>query len=202
MIVPLVLGPVVICVVFAVWYWGTDKHLSVGYKPVQPIEFSHAKHVKGLGMDCRYCHFQVERSPFAGVPTTETCMNCHSQVKTDSPEIKKLQDYHEKGIPVPWVRVHKLPEYAYFNHSAHVNKGVSCIECHGRVDQMREVMQKKSLSMGFCLDCHRNPETRVRDKSLVTKLDWKPSEGSASYGKEIIKKYHINTRVDCSTCHR
>ncbi len=204
-VVPTVLGVLVVSVALSLWYWGTDKHLVVGYKPVQPIKFSHVKHVKGLGMDCRYCHSQVERSPVAGVPSTETCLNCHSVVKNDSPEIEKLQGYHDANQPVPWVKVHKLPEYAYFDHSAHVNKGVSCVECHGRVDQMREVMQKKSLSMSFCLDCHRNPVTRVRDKSLVTNLGWKPADDNLDpiqYGKEIINKYHIKPRVDCSTCHR
>ena len=199
---PFMLVGVIGSIGFAVWYWGGDKHLVIGYQPKQPIEYSHTKHVSELGIDCRYCHFNVEKSSKAGVPPTEVCMNCHNQIKTDSPEIQKLTQYHEQNIPVPWVKVHKLPDYAYFDHSAHVNKGVSCVECHGRVDKMEKVRQTKSLSMGFCLDCHRNPAPRVRDKSEVTRLGWKPPQDSLQYREYIMKKYHINPREDCSTCHR
>ena len=188
--------------VFAFWYWGTDKHLVVGYKPEQPIKYSHRLHVNELGLDCRYCHFNVERSPVAGVPPTQVCMNCHKLVKTGSPEIQKLAEYHYAGEPVPWVRVHSLPQYAYFDHSAHVNKGVSCVECHGRVDLMEEVRHEKSLTMAWCLDCHRDPAPHLRDKKLITKLSWKPEEDPEIHGKKYFEKYHVNTRTDCSTCHR
>ena len=204
-IAPLVLGGVAVTIIFVFTYWFTDKHLVVGYQPVQPIQFSHRKHANDMGLDCRYCHFNVERSPVAGVPSTQVCMNCHTQIKTDSPEIQKLQKYHESGTPVPWVRIHKTPDYAYFDHSAHVNKGVSCVECHGRIDQMEEVHQAKSLTMGFCLDCHRDPAPRVREKKYVTRLGWTPDSNgwnSREYGQKVIEKYHINPRTDCSTCHR
>lgn len=184
------------------WYWGSPKHLWAGYQPVQPIAYSHKLHAGQMGMDCRYCHHIVEKSPHAGVPPTDVCMNCHSVVKTNSPEIMKLRDYHTAGKPVPWVRVHKVADYVYFNHSAHVNKGVSCVECHGRIDQMDVVRQVEPLSMAWCLECHTEPAGHVRDKKLVTNLAWKPEGDPAEYGKKFIEKYQINTRADCNTCHR
>ena len=189
-------------VVFAFAYWGSPKHYIVGYQPVQPIAFSHELHAGQLGMDCRYCHYNVENGKHAGVPPTETCLNCHSLVKTDSPEIQKLLDYHEKGLPVPWVRIHKLADFAYFDHSAHVNKGVSCVECHGRVDQMVEVRAEQPLSMSWCLDCHRDPAPHVRDRSKVTDLSWKPDGDAAELGREFMKLYNVHPRTDCSACHR
>jgi hypothetical protein len=189
-------------VVFAFAYWGSPKNYVVGYQPVQPIAFSHQLHAGQMGMDCRYCHYNVERGRHAGVPPTETCLNCHKIVKTDSPEIKKLVSYHEKGLPVPWVRVHKLADFAYFDHSAHVNKGVSCVECHGRIDQMTEVRIEKPLSMGWCLDCHRNPASHIRDRAKITDLAWKPDGDPAQLGREFMKLYNVNPRTDCSTCHR
>lgn len=188
--------------VFAIWYWGSPKNYVVGYQPVQPIAFSHQLHAGQMGIDCRYCHYNVERSRHAGVPPTETCLNCHKLVKTDSPEIKKLVAYHEKGLPVPWVRVHKLPDFVYFDHSAHVNKGVSCVECHGRVDRMNEVRVEKPLSMSWCLDCHRNPASHIRDRAKITDLAWKPDGDPAALGREFMKLYNVNPRTDCSTCHR
>jgi hypothetical protein len=189
-------------IVFAFAYWGSPKNYIVGYQPVQPIAFSHELHAGQLGMDCRYCHFNVESGRHAGVPPTETCLNCHNLVKTESPEIRKLLQYHEKGLPVPWVRVHKLADFAYFDHSAHVNKGVGCVECHGRVDQMPEVRAETPLSMSWCLDCHRAPEASVRDRSKVTDLSWKPEGDPAEYGRAFINLYNVQPRTDCSACHR
>jgi hypothetical protein len=174
----------------------------VGYQPVQPIAFSHQLHAGQMGIDCRYCHYNVEKGRHAGVPPTETCLNCHKLVKADSPEIKKLVDYHEKGLPVPWVRIHKLADFAYFDHSAHVNKGVSCVECHGRIDQMTEVRAEKPLSMSWCLDCHRNPAPHIRDRAKITDLAWQPDGDPAALGREFMKLYNVNPRTDCSTCHR
>lgn len=191
-----------VAVTFVFWYWFSPRHLEVGYQPEQPIAYSHRLHAGELGMDCRYCHTGVETSPVAGVPPTETCMNCHTQIQKDAPEIVKLRDYHFSGNPVPWVRVHKLPDYAYFDHSAHVNKGVSCVSCHGRVDMMEKVRQVEPLSMVWCLDCHRNPAPNIREKKLVTKLDWQPEGDPLTYGKQFVELYNIYTRVDCSTCHR
>jgi len=188
--------------VFVFWYWFSDKHLVVGYQPEQPVNYSHKQHVNDLGMDCRYCHFEVERSPVAGVPSTEVCMNCHERILPDSPEIIRLRQYHEANRPVPWIRIHKLPDYAYFDHSIHIHKGVGCVECHGRVDQMAEVRHHQSLTMSWCLDCHLAPDGKLRDRKLVTVSSWKPVGDPGEYGKEFFKKYRVNTRIDCSACHR
>ncbi len=186
--------------IFVFWYWFTDKHLQVGYQPKQPILFSHKTHATNLGVDCRFCHSGVERSYASGVPASEICMGCHSQILPDSPEIQKLKAYHESGKPIPWIRVHKVPEYAYFNHSVHVNKGVGCVSCHGNVHQMDEIRQSSSLTMGWCLDCHNAPNQHLRDKSALTAANWTPPD--SSYQTKLSEQYHINTRIDCSTCHR
>jgi hypothetical protein len=188
--------------VFVFWYWMTDKHFLVGYQPLQPIAYSHKQHVNDLGMDCRYCHFDVERSSYAGVPPSEVCMNCHDQILKDSPEILKLKAFHDSSMPVPWIRIHKLPEYSYFDHSAHINKGVACVDFHGRVDQMAEVRHSQSLTMAWCLDCHQAPEIFLRDRKLITASAWKPPGERKEYGKEFYQKYHVKTRIDCSACHR
>ncbi len=188
--------------VFAVWYWASPKNYMEGYQPVQPIAFSHRLHAGEMGIDCRYCHFAVERSQHAGVPPTDVCMNCHRMIKTTSPEIKKITKAYETGMPIRWVRVHKLPDYVYFNHSDHVNKGVSCVSCHGRVDQMDQVRIVAPLSMGWCLSCHRNPAPNIRDRNLVTQLAWHPEGDPAALGRQFMKKYHVHPRTDCSTCHR
>jgi hypothetical protein len=208
--VPLVLLAslvVLLCfIVFAFAYWGSPKNYVVGYQPVQPIAFSHKVHAGELGLDCRYCHFNVEKGRHAGVPPTETCLNCHNIVrsgsKTGTAEIQKIHDAHSKGMPIQWVRIHKLADFAYFDHSAHVNKGVSCVECHGRIDQMDEVRAATPLSMSWCLDCHRNPAPHIRDKKLVTNLAWTPEGDPAELGREFMKKYNVQPRTDCSTCHR
>jgi menaquinone reductase, multiheme cytochrome c subunit len=188
--------------IFVFWYWLSPKHLTVGYQPVQPIAYSHKLHVSQFGMDCLYCHYNVERGQFAGVPPTEVCMNCHTLIKPDFPEIVKIREAFASGKPIPWVRANKLAEYAYFNHSAHVNKGVSCVSCHDRVDQMDVVRVAKPLSMIWCMDCHTNPAPNIRDKKLITNLAWQPTGDPAEYGREFMKKYHITTRTDCNTCHR
>jgi len=192
----------VCALIFIVWYWGSPKHLVVGYQPVQPIPYSHKIHAGQLGLDCRYCHFNVERSKHAGVPGTEVCMNCHTFVKAGSPLIQKVKAAHDQGLPIHWVRVHKLPDFASFDHSAHVNKGVSCVSCHGRVDQMDEVRVEKPLSMGWCLECHRNPAPNIRDRKKITDLAWKPDGDPAELGREFMKLYNVHPRTDCSTCHR
>jgi hypothetical protein len=189
-------------IVFVFWYWFSPKHTFVGYQPEQPIHYSHKLHAGQLGIDCRYCHFNVDRGQFAGVPPAEVCMNCHSQVRADRPEIVKLREAFTTGRPIPWKRIHKLPEFAYFNHSAHVNKGVSCVECHGRVDQMDVVRAVEPLSMSWCVECHNNPAPNIRDRKLVTDLAWKPEGDPLEIGKSFMEKYNVNTRTDCSTCHR
>jgi hypothetical protein len=138
-------------------YYFTPKYTRVGFQPTQPVPFSHSIHVKQLGLDCRYCHDGVEKSWYSNVPAADTCMNCHSAVRADDPKLEPVRaSYKDANKPVEWVQIHKLPDYVYFNHSVHVNRGVSCVECHGRVDEMDEVRHEKHFSMTFCLDCHRD----------------------------------------------
>ena len=188
-------------VVFVFWYWFSPKNLNVGYSPKQPVNYSHQLHAGELGIDCRYCHYTVEKSKSASVPATEICMNCHNQIQTDHPEVKKVIDSYNSNTPIDWVKVHQLPDYSYFNHSAHVNAGVSCVSCHGRVDQMNVVHQVESLSMGWCLECHRNPEKYIRPKEMVTKLDWKP-ENQLEMGRKLKEMHDINPGENCTVCHR
>lgn len=188
-----------------VTYYATPKYTRVGYAPVQPVPFSHKKHVGELGLDCRYCHSNVEKSGVANVPTAQTCMNCHNAIKTQSPLLAPVRQSFETGEPVPWVKIHKVPDHVQFNHAAHVNRGVSCVECHGRIDQMETVSHEKSLSMEFCIDCHRAPETAVRDTKLVTNLGWQHPEGEAGQlrdGAKLVKEWNVKPPQACSGCHR
>ena len=150
----------------------------MGIKPPQPIKYSHRLHAGELGIDCRYCHTQVEKGAQATIPPLETCMNCHKLIKKDSPEILKLRNHFASNTPIEWVKVNRLPDYAYFNHSRHVNSGVSCKTCHGRVDQMEVVRQVKPLSMSWCLECHRSPEKFIGPKDKVTDMSWHPEVSS------------------------
>jgi hypothetical protein len=176
-----------------------------GYKPQQPVPYSHALHAGKLGMDCRFCHTRVEVGAKATVPPTQTCMNCHASVRTQSDKLIKIRDSYATGMPVEWVKVHDLPDFVYFDHSAHVTRGIGCATCHGRIDRMDEtgVEQKKLLTMGWCLECHRNPEKYLRPPELVTKMDYELSpEEQLAKGRELREKYNINPSTDCSTCHR
>jgi hypothetical protein len=178
----------------------TPKYYRVGYQPVQPVPFSHQVHAGQLGLDCRYCHNGVEKSWFANLPGASTCMNCHNQVLKEDPRLQIVRDSATNNTPIPWVQVHKLPDYVFFNHSVHVTRGVSCAACHGRIDQMEEVRHDKSLSMSFCLDCHRDP---------VTKLDWQWSTNAveaarlqALNGKKFVHDWKVESLQNCSACHR
>ena len=146
----------------------------MGYRPVQPVPYSHKLHVGELGLDCRYCHASVEISAVANVPPTQTCMNCHQLVKRDSEKLAPIRDSAASGRPMRWIRVHKLPDYAYFTHNAHVAAGIGCVTCHGRIDEMETVTQMTPLSMSWCLDCHRNPGPNRRPVSEVTNMKWTP----------------------------
>ena len=163
-------------VVFVVAYGFSPLTTDVGYQPIQPVPFSHALHAGELGLDCRYCHNTVERAPKAAVPPTQTCFNCHTQIHKDSPKLDPLWESYETGMPVEWIRVHDLPDFTYFNHSAHITRGVSCVECHGRIDKMEVVTQHERLTMGWCLDCHRG------------------DPGSATYDRG-------GPLTDCAVCH-
>jgi hypothetical protein len=195
-----VLGVAPIYLISLIWYGASPKTTDVGYMPEQPVPYSHALHAGQLGIDCRYCHNTVEESSHAAVPAAQTCMNCHSKVWTTSPKLALIRESYATGKAVEWVKVHDLPDYAYFNHSAHVTRGVGCVSCHGRVDQMEKVYQHEPLSMGWCLDCHRNPEPNLRPVEEVTNMTW--TQPNAEFGKEFRAKNHIAPPTDCSTCHR
>ncbi len=175
---------------------------NTGWAPVQPVPYSHKLHAGDLGMDCRYCHYTVERSGYAALPQTEVCMNCHTRVKADSPLLQPVRDSYATGEPIPWVQIHVLPDYVYFNHEAHVTAGVSCVSCHGRIDQMAVVHQEKPLTMTWCLDCHRNPAASIRPVEQVTNLAWQPDRDPAVIGRELIEAKGIKPPTDCVGCHR
>lgn len=197
-----VLGPGVTAAVAGIWYYGTNKHVEVGFQPHQPVEYSHKLHAGDLGIDCRYCHNTVERSYFAAVPPTETCMNCHWKVRTESVKLLPVRESYANDTPIPWVRVHNLPDYVYFNHSAHLASGVSCVSCHGRVDQMPVVTQVQPLSMGWCLDCHRDPAPHMRDPAEITVMDWKPDPSKSGAHPVAKNGRAVQPPTHCSGCHR
>jgi hypothetical protein len=175
------------------------------FNPVeQPIEFDHRHHAGDEQIDCRYCHWSVENSPSAGIPSTTVCVSCHAQVWNKSPYLAEVRKAFFNDQPIPWVRVHNLPDFVYFNHSIHVNKGVGCVTCHGRVDEMGAVYQQAPLTMAWCLDCHRNPEPNLRPAEAITSMTWKPPEGvdPVEYGKTLAAQYDVHSRTSCTTCHR
>jgi hypothetical protein len=190
------------------YYYALPSYTRVGYQPEQPVPFSHALHAGQLGMDCAYCHQAVFESPHATVPTSRTCMNCHdpkkANVKGNSPLLAPVRSSFDTGKPVEWKRVHKLPEYAYFNHSVHVNKGVSCVSCHGQVNEMKVVLHEKMLTMGWCLKCHNDPHESLRPVDQVTNLTWKPEGGktASEIGKGIEKDLQVKAPMNCQACHR
>src|ERR1044071_455928 len=176
-------------------YYMTPKYTRVGYAPVQPVPFSHAKHVQEVGLDCRYCHSDVDKSYHSNVPSSQTCMNCHNQIKTSSPLLAPVRESYEKGTPVPWVWIHQTPDYAYFNHSIHVNRGVSCVECHGKVNEMDTVTHMQPLSMSFCLECHRDPVSRIRDPKDVFNLDSKRLVDQGPEGQKKAEGFQHNWKL-------
>ena len=194
--------------------WNTGQWLE----RQQPVQFSHKHHVGDDGIDCRYCHTSVETAAFAGMPSTNTCMNCHKQIWADSTYLEPVRASFRTGKPIEWIRVHDLPDYAYFNHSIHVNKGVGCSTCHGRVDQMAIAYQASTLQMEWCLECHRHPERFVRpsasvfirssEKDKIFDMEWRPENKTAAQlldGQALKTAYHIQdpgVLTSCSTCHR
>ena len=169
----------------------------------QPVPFSHKHHVDDDGLDCRFCHTSVETSAFAGMPPISTCMTCHSKLFTDATMLKPVFDSWKSGVPLHWNRVYQLPDFVYFDHSIHIAKGVGCVSCHGRIDQMPLTRRVASLSMKWCLDCHRDPQKFLRPREKVFDLAWQPQD-QQRLGAKLVRAYRINTgrMTDCSLCHR
>jgi hypothetical protein len=175
---------------------------QAGVTREQPVAFSHQHHVAAIGIDCRYCHTTVESAASANIPPTKTCMNCHSQIWATSPALEPVRESFRTDSSIRWTRVHDLPDFAYFNHSIHVNKGVGCSTCHGRVDRMPLVWQHASLHMEWCLECHRQPEKYVRPRNQVFNMEYEPQAGQMALGKRLVHEYKIQSLTSCSTCHR
>jgi hypothetical protein len=178
---------------------------GAGETVVQPVPFSHQHHAGVLGIDCRYCHTAVERSSFAGMPPTKTCMNCHSQIWVGSRMLEPVRESYRTGRPLRWRRVYNLPGFVYFDHSAHVQQGVGCSTCHGRVDQMPFTYQTPTLLMEWCLDCHRNPERRIRPRDAVFDMQYEPPDDQVELGRALVEEYGVQppeSLTSCSKCHR
>ena len=190
--------------VTGIWYYFSPKYTRVGYQPVQPVPFPHSVHVDQIGLDCRYCHSQVEKSWYSNLPSSSTCLNCHNQILKEDPRLAIVRDSAQTGQSVPWVQVHKVPDYVYFNHSVHVNRGVSCVHCHGEINKMDEVYHAKPLSMTFCLDCHRDPGPNLRPLDKITDLAWKLSDPDVQkdQGQRLAHDWKVNASQNCSACHR
>ncbi len=183
-------------------YWRTPYGTGQQQEVAQPVQFDHRHHVKDDLLDCRYCHATVDKAASAGIPSTELCLNCHSQVWNKSPKLDLVRASWFQGKPIQWTRVHKLPDFVYFNHSIHVNKGVGCVTCHGRVDEMPAIQQVQPLTMGWCLECHRNPYPNLRPLSEVTNLAWQPDGDPTVVGQALAKQNDVHPRTSCYTCHR
>ena len=170
----------------------------------QPVPFSHKHHVSDDGIDCRYCHTSVEQSNFAGIPSTKTCMNCHSTVWADAPILEPVRESFRTDKPIEWTRVHDLPDYVYFDHSIHVAKGIGCTTCHGPVHEMPLMRREQSLYMKWCLDCHRDPAAYIRPRERVFDVHWQPPPNQAELGAKLVEEYHIDVKrlANCYTCHR
>jgi len=197
---------VVLFVASGLWLWSrlqaSPYTSDVRIAKTQPVPFSHAHHVGDVGIDCRYCHTSVENSAFAGVPPTQTCMNCHSQIWANAPMLEPVRDRYKTDRSLEWVRVHDLPDFAYFNHQIHVARGVGCKSCHGAVDKMPLMWRVEPLTMGWCLDCHRDPAPHLRPKSEVFSMTWTPPPDQAERGAEIMRQHQIVPPQSCSGCHR
>lgn len=195
-----ILGPVfVIALIYLAF---SPQTTAVGYRPVQPVPYSHLLHAGELGIDCRYCHTAVERTAAAGVPPTSVCMNCHARIKGGSDLLRPVRDGYESGLPVRWMRIHDLPDYSYFHHGAHVSRGVGCESCHGRIDRMAVVSQREGLNMAWCLGCHRDPDPNLRPPAEAVTMGYAPGEDRREMGRRLRAARDINPSTDCSTCHR
>ena len=200
-----IFGAVIVIVVLA-FVGGSLQRSSysteVGTPREQPVPFSHRHHVGGIGIDCRYCHTSVEDAAFAGIPPTQTCMNCHRQIWSTSALLEPVRESFRTDRSLIWIRVHDLPDFVYFDHSIHVRKGVGCATCHGRVDQMPLMWRTQTLHMEWCLDCHRHPEQYLRPRDKVFTMDWEPPADQLALGTRLVHDYDVNSMTSCSVCHR
>jgi Cytochrome c7 and related cytochrome c len=186
------------------WWVRTPPVTGQGHTELQPVPlFSHQIHVTGLQIDCRYCHYTVERAAAAGMPSSTTCLPCHNQVWRSGAPFAPIRASLASGRPVSWLRINRLPDYVFFNHAIHVNKGVGCETCHGRVDQMAVVRQAEPLTMSWCLDCHTHPERYLRPVEQVTAMGWHPVHATQlALGRELKQRYHVQELTTCTACHR
>jgi len=200
-----IFGAVIVIVVLA-FVGGSLQRSSytteVGTPREQPIPFSHRHHVGGIGIDCRYCHTSVEDAAFAGIPSTQTCMNCHRQIWSTSALLEPVRESFRTDKSLTWIRVNDLPDFVYFDHSIHVRKGVGCATCHGRVDHMPLMWRTQTLHMEWCLDCHRHPEQYLRPRDKVFTMDWEPPADQIALGIRLVHDYGVNSMTSCSACHR
>lgn len=203
------LGGLVAIVLFTGWLvfalmrssWATGQHDFIE----QPIQFSHAHHVGGIGIDCRYCHTSVETSAFAGIPPTKTCMNCHSQIWSTAPILEPVRASFRDDMNLNWIRVYDLPDFVYFSHKIHVKQGVGCVTCHGEIDKMPLTYQANSLLMEWCIDCHRAPEKYLRPRDQVFNVAYEPPANQLELGLALKKQYNVASiehLTSCSVCHR
>jgi hypothetical protein len=188
--------------VAAMWYYGSPEYTDVGYRPVQPVAYSHALHAGELGIDCLYCHATVDRAPAAVVPPTRVCMNCHHVVKRDSPALAVVRESATSGRPIEWVRVHDLPGFVSFDHRPHLRAGVGCATCHGRIDEMEVVAQARPLSEAWCLDCHRDPDPYLRPDDELTSMDWSAPANQRELAARMRTERRLAPPLDCTGCHR
>lgn len=195
-----------VLILMAIWYYFTPRYTRVGYEPQQPIAFSHGLHMDQLGMDCRYCHSFVDEAAHANIPTTQTCYNCHRPggVRWDSPKLAVLRESIEQNKPIRWVQVHQLPDYVYFNHSVHFNRGIHCSRCHGKDIRFQQVIsQVEPLSMGFCLECHRHPEKYILPIFTLPYPTGKPNpKNQDKTGQQLVSEWNVHPPTNCSGCHR
>lgn len=199
--------PIILAVVtgLVVWWLHSPAFNQVGVAIPQPVPFPHSWHIGVLGLNCRYCHDSVDRSAFADLPPTQTCMSCHSQVGLDKATLAPVRESWETGKPIQWNRVNNVPDYVYFNHQIHVNKGVGCETCHGRMDQVTTAVKAETFYMAWCIDCHRNPEKFLRPKDKVYDMGYQPAEDQEVLGLRLVNEYNVKPAtqlMNCSICHR
>ena len=197
-------GAFVVLLMIVMAFYARTTNNAVGVPIAQPVAFQHNLHADQLGLDCRYCHTSVETAASAGMPGTETCMTCHSQVRVGSPALEVVQASWDSGAPIAWNRVHDMGDYVYFDHSAHINSGVGCSDCHGDVDEMGGIWKAEPMTMGWCLECHRAPEEYLRPRADVFDMDYVRPSDQLALGTELVEAYHVNDEklIQCSTCHR